>query len=607
MEEIQKQLEGILPYVKEPAQYINQEWNSVHKSHQDVAVKVVLAYPDLYEVGMPNLGLQILYNIINQEDHLVAERAYAPRVDLEEKLRQYKIPLFSWESKTSLADFDIVGFSLQYEMTFTNILTMLELANIDFHAEKRGADQPLIIGGGPVTFNPEPLAAFFDLFVIGEGEEIILELIEAYRGWKQSGSGKKDLLEELVKIPGIYVPSFYTVEYEESGKIEKIQPKLDGYPKAIKRRFIEDLNKAAVPLKPVVPFSKVIHDRLSVEIMRGCTRGCRFCQAGMIYRPVRERTLDKLKSIIESQMQSTGYEEFSLASLSSSDYSGISALLRELAQAYTRQGVSISFPSLRMDSFSIELANQIARVKKTGLTFAPEAGSQRLRDAINKDITDEDIDVTISAALSSGWRKLKLYFMIGLPTETEDDLQGIVDIARRIVKLGFSIIPPGERRQFEVVFSVSCFTPKPCVPFQWKAQDSLADLEQKQNFLKSQLRMRHTKLKWHDAKLSWLEGVFARGDRQLAKVIECAWKKGCRFDAWTEHFRFDLWMQAFDECGLSPQFYANRERSYHEILPWTHINCGVSKEFLWSEHQKALGNEKTADCRSAPCTECGVC
>ncbi len=607
MEKIRKKLEEILPHVKKPAQYINQEWNSVHKSHRGAAVKIALAYPDLYEIGMPNLGLQILYDIANKEEDLVAERVYAPWVDLEKKLRQHKIPLFSWESKTPLSDFDIVGFSLQYEMTFTNILTMLDLANIPLYAEDREEDQPIIIGGGPITYNPEPVAAFFDLFAIGEGEELILELLNTYKDWKFSGGDKKKLLEELAKIRGIYVPSFYLIEYDLSGKIKKIEPKSDKYPSKIERRVLDDLNHAEVPLKPLVPISEVVHDRLSVEIMRGCTRGCRFCQAGMIYRPVRERTPDMLSTAIDSQLQNTGYGEVSLSSLSSSDYDEIAALLNRLARKYAQKGISISLPSLRMDSFSVDLANEIAKVKKTGLTFAPEAGTQRLRNVINKDITDEDIEATIRDALFSGWRQLKLYFMIGLPTETEEDLQGIVDLARRILDLGLSIIPGSERRKFNVTFSVSCFTPKPCVPFQWVAQDELVQLEKKQEFLRRNLRMRYTKLKWHDAKLSLLEGALARGDRRLAKVIEIAWRKGCKFDAWTESFQFDLWKEAFDNCGLSLDFFANRERSYEEVFPWIHISCSVSKNFLWSEYQKALKGERTPDCRRSDCTECGVC
>lgn len=556
---------------------------------------------------MPNLGLQILYDIINNEKGMLAERAYAPGFDLEEELRFRRIPLFSWESKKPLNEFDIVGFSLQYEMTFTNILTMLDLSGIPLYAQERKQSDPLIIGGGPITYNPEPMAPFFDLFVIGEGEEVILELVDTYKEYKVSGAGRQQTLEELAKLKGVYVPSFYNVEYEASGKIKEISPESDKYPEAIKRRVIADLNTARIPQKPLVPFSEVIHDRLSVEIMRGCTRGCRFCQAGMIYRPVRERSQEILLSAIENQLRSTGYEEVSLCSLSSGDFSNIDELLKELARRYSQKGISLSLPSLRMDSFSVGLANEIARVKKSGLTFAPEAGTQRLRDVINKDITEEDVNTTVEAALSSGWRKFKLYFMIGLPTETDDDLTGMVDLAQNIAKTGLSIIPRNERRKFDVILSVSCFTPKPWVPFQWQPQDSLSVLEEKQNFLKRNLTMCHIKLKWHDARQSLLEGVFARGDRRLSEVIKCAWEKGCKFDAWSESFRFSLWEEAFEECGLSMELYANRERELEEVLPWDHINCGVSKEFLWSEYQRALKGERTPDCRVAQCSECGVC
>jgi len=537
----------------------------------------------------------------------LAERVYAPEADLEEEMRFRRIPLFSWESRNPLSEFDIVGFSLQYEMTYTNILAMLDLAGIPLYAAERKQNDPLVIGGGPITYNPEPMTPFFDLFVIGEGEEVIIELISAYKDCKASGASRQQVLEELVKLRGVYVPSFYDVEHEASGEVKEIRPKSDKYPESIERRVIADLNTARITQKPLVPFSEVIHDRLSVEIMRGCTRGCRFCQAGMIYRPVRERSQETLLPAIENQLRSTGYEEVSLCSLSSGDYSNIAGLLEELAKRYSHEGISLSLPSLRMDSFSVGLADEIAKVKKSGLTFAPEAGTQRLRDAINKDITEKDINSTVEAALSSGWRKFKLYFMIGLPTETDDDLAGIVDLAQNIAKTGLSAIPRNERRKFDVVLSVSCFTPKPWVPFQWQPQDCLSALEEKQNFLKRNLTMRHVKLKWHDAQQSLLEGVFARGDRRLSKVIEYAWKKGCKFDAWSESFQFPLWEKVFQECGLSMEFYANREREFAEVLPWDHINCGVDKKFLWSEHQKALKGERTADCRIAQCSECGVC
>ncbi|MDI6689282.1 MAG: TIGR03960 family B12-binding radical SAM protein [Actinomycetota bacterium] len=608
-------LEKILPLVQRPARYIDGEWNAVHKPHHEVDLKIALIYPDTYEVGLPNLGLQILYEILNDENDVVAERAYAPWIDMEEVLRKKRIPLFALESRTPLISLDILGFSLQYEMTYTNILNVLDLAGIPPYATDRDERYPLVIAGGPCAFNPEPLAPFFDLFVIGDGEEVVLELVEEYKkgrgsrveGRKGQLAERRELLKRLAGIEGIYVPRFYDVEYYPSGQVKKIQPNCRGIPKRVSKRTVKDLNDVKFPMLPLVPYVDVVHDRCSLEVMRGCTRGCRFCQAGIIYRPVRERSHKLILRAANDLLQETGYEEISLVSLSSSDYSLIQPLLRKLMDNHSQKGISISLPSLRLDTFSVELASQIQRVKKTGLTFAPEAGTQRLRDAINKCLTEEDLLATVKDVFESGWRKLKLYFMIGLPTETQGDLQGIVDLAHKIVDIGLSVVPKREWNRIKVALSVASFVPKSHTPFQWVAQNPLPELEKKIEFLRKNLQSRYILLKWQDPKLSVLEAALARGDRRLSKVIERAFKIGCRFDAWTEQFNFDKWLKAFEESGVSLNFYAHRERSRDEVFPWDHINSVVNKEYLWNEYQRALSQTPTEDCRTGPCSECGVC
>lgn len=609
MRDLWKEIERILPEVQRPTRYINREWNSIHKDHRDVQLKIALVYPDVYEVGMPNLGLQILYEILNSQDDVLAERAYAPWVDMEKKLRQRRTPLFSLESHLPLASFDVLGLSLQYEMTYTNVLNILDLAGIPLHAAKRDERDPLVIGGGPCIFNPEPLAPFFDFFVIGEGEEVTLELIEEVKRWQRMGNKRRkvELLKTLARIPGIYVPSFYRVGYEPTGRIGKVEPISEDIPQVVSKRFVSDLDRARIPMRPIVPYMEVIHDRCSLEIMRGCTRGCRFCQAGMIYRPARERSAEYLKGVGEELLRETGYEDISLASLSTSDYGRIEWLVEELMRGCAEKGVSISLPSLRVDTFSVSLAEQIQRVKKTGLTFAPEAGTQRLRDAINKGVTERDLLNTVRKAFEAGWRKLKFYFMVGLPTENQDDLKGIVELAQKILKTALSIAPEEQWSRILLTFSVSPFVPKPHTPFQWVAQDTISELERKQNFLKRNLRGRYIALKWRDARLSFIEAVLARGDRRVAGALERAWRLGCKLDAWTEHFRFDLWQKVFESEGLSMDFYANRERPQDEVFPWDHLSTGVSKEFLWQEYRRALSGITTQDCRWGSCVNCGVC
>ncbi len=553
------------------------------------------------------MGLQILYEILNGQDDVFAERVYAPWVDMEAAMREADIPLFTLETHSRVAGLDVLGFSLQHELVYTNVLNMIDLAGIPIFARDRDASYPLVIAGGPGAVNPEPMAAFFDLFVIGEAEELIVEFVDIIKDWKINGGGdKQGLVRRLSAVSGVYVPSFYDIDYTADGLIKEIKP-AEGAPAAVRRRIVKDFSKTNVPIKPVVPFVDAVHDRCSVEVMRGCTRGCRFCQAGMIYRPVRERTKEQIISGISQILDNTGYEEISLSSLSSTDYTLIEDTLRTLSDKYTDRGISISLPSLRVDSFSIQLVKEIARVKKTGLTFAPEAGTQRLRDVINKNVTEEDILTTARTAFEAGWQRIKLYFMIGLPTETKEDLQGIVDLAKKIVDVGWQTLDIPARNRLMVAVSVSAFAPKPDTPFQWVAQNTLEEFEGKLKFLGEHIRGRHLTFKWHNAKSAVVEGAIARGDRRVADVIYNAWRLGCRFDAWTREFKYDRWMQAFSDAGLDPGFYAARERAFSETLPWRHIDTGVAEDFLQDEYKRALSGEITEDCRFDSCSSCGVC
>ncbi len=607
MKNLYPEIENILPSIEKPVRYINSEWNTKRKPVQPDDIVFALAYPDVYEIGMSNLALCILYEILNEQDGVIAERVFSPWVDMEERMREEDIPLFTLESYSPVNECDIFGFTLQCEMTYTNILNMLDLAKIPLLAKDRRDDNPLIIGGGPCVFNPEPLAPFFDLFALGDGENLIQEVADEFKKLKKKGAKKREILKSLAKIQGIYVPSLYKIDHYPSGIIKTINRISNEVPKTVKKRLIGDLDMAKFPVYPIVPFARVIHDRCSLEIMRGCTRGCRFCQAGMIYRPARERSINKLKNLSQNILKNTGYEEISLVSLSSSDYSEIETLVSDLINRYGGDGVAVSLPSLRMDAFSINLAEQIQRVRRTGLTFAPEAGTQRLRDVINKNLTEEDILSTAKLAFQNGWRRLKFYFMVGLPTETREDLQGIVELVNKVVSLGLDIIPPKERCRLKINISIASFVPKAHTPFQWVEQNTLNQLLKKQAFLKKHLRGRHISLSWHEAKLSIIEGVVARGDRRLAGVIKKAWELGCKFDAWREHFDFSKWEKALKEEGLSIDFYTYRERSLDENLPWEHISVGVTKAYFQSEYEKALRQERTDDCRFSSCNKCGVC
>ena len=594
----------ILQKVKKPARYTGGEFNSITKNWDAVSCKFVLALPDVYEVGMSNLGLAILYGILNKRGDTLCERVYAPWIDMEDEMREKNIPLFSLESKNAIKDFDFLGFSLQYEMIFSNVLNMLDLAGINLHAAERAENEPFVIGGGPCVYNVEPMADFFDFFVIGEGEEILGELVEKFIEWKNGGKigGRRGFLKKLLEVAGIYVPSFYQPIYDEKNFIGlKV---LEGAPQKIFKRVCKDMNDAATVEKPLVPFIDIVHNRAMLEIFRGCSRGCRFCQAGMCYRPARERTVKNLKETARRLIDVSGYDEMSLTSLSSADYSCLNRLVEELQEDFRNEKISFSLPSLRIDSFSIELADKLQAVRKSGLTFAPEAGTQRLRDVINKNVTEENLLEACGAAFEKGWKTIKLYFMMGLPTETDEDIAGIADLAQKVANLYRQI---KHRRDVKITVSVSCFVPKPFTPFQWYGQISLEEFERRQKLLKSLITDRAITYNYHDAKLSVLEGAIARGDRRLCKVIETAWRNGAKFDGWSDLFKFEIWAAAFESCGVDMKYYSERTRNIYEPLAWDHTSPGVNKNFLISELEKSEIGETTRDCRRNSCTGCGVC
>lgn len=598
-------LDEVLRRVSKPARYTGNEINSIHKKLDEVKIRFAFCFPDIYEVGMSHLGTKIIYHMLNERDDTYCERVFAPWTDMEEEMRKREIPLFSLETKDEIKSFDFVGFTLQYEMSYTNIVNMLDLAGIPKMSEERGTGDPFIICGGPCAYNPEPLSDFVDIFVMGEGEEVTNELLDVYKSWKGSNNSRRDFLESVADIKGIYIPAFYNAEYNENGTISRFYPLNDKYPKTISKRFIENLDKSYFPQKMIVPYINIVHDRIMLEVFRGCTRGCRFCQAGMIYRPVREKSSEKLIEDAGKLIKSTGYEELSLAALSICDYSDINHLIAELVKIHEKEKVGISLPSLRVDSFSVDLINEIQKVRKTGLTFAPEAGNQRMRDVINKGVTEEDLIKSVESAFKSGWSHIKLYFMIGLPTESMEDIEGIAELAFKVVDSYYGVPKDIRKKGLNVTVSTSSFVPKPFTPFQWEPQDTMNTLKEKQYFLKDKIRRKQITYNWHDSPVSFMEAVLSRGDRRLSKVLLSAWEKGCKFDGWAEYFNIDLWMESFMENKIDPVFYANRRRGYDEILPWDHIDIGISKDYLISENKKALEGRLTNDCRTG-CTGCGM-
>lgn len=599
------QLDKILKEVQKPARYIGTEYNSVHKDLSEILIRFAFCFPDVYEVGMSHLGIKILYHLLNEQPDIYCERVFAPWIDMEEKMREQNIPLFSNETRTPVADFDIVGFTLQYEMSYSNIVNMLDLAGIPPLREERGEDMPFVYAGGPCAYNPEPLADIMDFYMIGESEEQMLEVMEAYRVWKRSGAPKLAFLESLLDIRGIYVPQFYTVTYHEDGTIASMEPNHPKAPKRVQKQFVRDMDAAYYPETMIVPYMEVIHDRITLELFRGCIRGCRFCQAGMLYRPVREKSPKRLLDLAQKLIDTTGYEEISMSSLSTSDYTGLKELTEGLLDMTVEKKINLSLPSLRIDSFSMELMQKVQKVRKSGLTFAPEAGSQRMRDVINKGVTEEDLMRSVSLAFAGGYSGVKLYFMIGLPTETAEDVKAIAHLAHKVVQAYRDTPRELRNKGLRVTVSASSFVPKPFTPFQWAAQDDIEALREKQHLIKNEIHDKAIVYNWHESTLSVLEGVFARGDRRLGRVLVRAQKLGVRFDAWQECFQYDLWMQAFREEGIDPWFYNYRERSYDEILPWEVIDPGVTRAFLERENEKAKRGELTPNCRSG-CGGCGM-
>ena len=599
----------ILMTIEKPARYIGGEVNAVMKDKEKVDIRFAMCFPDVYEIGMSHLGIQILYDMFNKREDTWCERVYSPWNDMDKVMREQQIPLFALESQDPIKDFDFLGITIQYEMCYTNILQVLDLAQIPLEASKRTKEHPFVIGGGPCTYNPEPLAEFFDLFYIGEGEVQYDPLLDLYKEWKASGASREEFLKKAAQIPGIYVPSLYEVFYKEDGTIDKMVPNCPEAPEKVKKQLVLDVTHSSYPEKPVVPFIKATQDRVVLEIQRGCIRGCRFCQAGMLYRPTRERELEMLKKAAYAMLKNTGYEEISLSSLSSSDYSHLKELVTFLIDEFGSKDINISLPSLRIDAFSLDVMGKVQDVRKSSLTFAPEAGSQRLRDVINKGLTEEVILNGAGQAFEGGWNRVKLYFMLGLPTETEEDMKGIAWLAEKIAKRYYEV--PKEKRngKCQIVVSTSFFVPKPFTPFQW------AQMCTKEEFLhrayivnheiKDQLNKKSIKYNWHEADVTILEGVLARGDRKVAKVIKKAYEKGCLFDSWTEGFKNELWMEAFAECGVDIDFYTIRKRELDEVFPWDFIDIGVTRAFLEREWKKAHEETVTENCRMK-CSGCGA-
>ncbi|MDY4699103.1 TIGR03960 family B12-binding radical SAM protein [Eubacterium coprostanoligenes] len=601
---IKKEVEKILQYVQKPARYVGGELNSVIKDANKVDIRYAFCFPDIYEIGMSHLGMKILYGLVNEREDAWCERVFAPDVDMEEQMRKHNVPLFALESGDYIKDFDMIGFTLMYELCYTNVLNMLDLAGIPLFSKDRTELAPIICVGGPCACNPEPIADFVDIVFLGDGEESTNAVIDLLKECKKNGASKQEFLLKAKDITGVYVPSFYKDTYNDDGTLKELVP-INDAPEKVKKSIVSDMNKCYYPKEFVVPFISIVHDRAVEEIFRGCIRGCRFCQAGFIYRPIREKSVETINAQSKALIESTGYDELSLCSLSTSDHSQVNEMLTSLIDWTVKDKINLSLPSLRVDNFSDELVDKLNKVRKSGLTFAPEAGTQRLRDVINKNVTEEEVIKTCTKAFDNGWTTVKLYFMMGLPTETMEDIEGIANLGMEVIHAFYNNPNRQKGTGLQVNISCSSFIPKPFTPFQWEPEDTMESLKAKQKHLLESIPSKKIKVSYHETPTSLLEGVLARGDRRLSAVLYSAYKKGCKFDSWDEHFKFDAWMEAFEENNLDPYFYTQRRRDFSEVLPWDHLDYGISRKFLERENIKAHENETTPHCR-IQCAGCGA-